>query len=184
MTLTPSLILTPSSLEVTLARIADQRLQLVEERRFVGQVVAHRMRWVTRHGQLLLESMPCFMAARLSGELPRDLEGVTLEDLEGVLDAQVPLAERLEALAMLGALAFGQPLEGALLARLTRLLEQPGAELQLGALRVLRHLDAAPLRQTLERLARDGTLLVRPAAAEVLASLMLVPPSARATWSG
>lgn len=170
-------IIIPLHAEATLERLESLGFMLVEERRYHVGLVSHKKRWLTRSGELTYEVMPPFLSATLRGELPDWLEPIQFDDLEGVIlnQTNIPVAERIEAIAQLGALAT---LEGGLGPKLfglfKHLLEQPRAELQLAALHTLEHLPAQrQLSAQLNALAQSGTLLVKPAALKLLAKTTL-----------
>lgn len=155
--------------DALLARLSAMGLMLTEDRRLNHPLVRRRIQWSTRAGTLTYEALPAFMAATLSGDLPDWVEGVTLEDLRGVIGAEIPIQERLEAIAQLGALARLSPSQEPIESFMEELLTQPRAELQLATLALFEHLPCPKrLLPTLTTLASEGTLLVKPAAARAL----------------
>lgn len=162
-------LIIPMGDDALLDRLGAMGLMLTEDRRLRHPLVRRRAQWSTRSGTITYEALPALMAASLSGDLPEWVEGITLEDLRGVISAEIPIQERLEAVAQLGALARLSPSPAGAHALMQELLTQPRAELQLGVLALFEHLPCPKaLLPTLMTLASSGTLLVKPAAARAL----------------
>ena len=151
------------------------------ERRLLGPC-SKRVQWShDTAGELTQETWSALLAVRFSGDIPAWFNELSphplaLEDLQAVVAAQIPIAERVEACVQTGAFFVERDLETpegqAYLSWLDTQLDER-AELQLAALEVLRVLNEPVLLKRLESLANDGTLYVRNVATQLLADLML-----------
>lgn len=174
-------ILMPLTSEQLNPLFAQHQWAVTYEKRLIGPC-SKRMQWSHEtDGKLTQETWSALLAVRFSGDIPAWFDELSphplaLEDLQAVVAAQIPIAERVEACVQTGAFFVERDLESAegqaYLSWLEAQLDER-AELQLAALEVLRVLNEPILLERLETLANHGTLYVRNVATQLLADLML-----------
>ena len=167
----------PKSTGVVVSTLAKQGWQMTYERRLLG-ALSREVTWAHKtHGTLHMEVWSTLLASRFHGDLPPWFESVephalTLEDLQAVVAADIPVSERIEACVQTGIFFVGQDIDEAYVTWLKTCLNDR-AELQLAALEVVRVLGWLVFEASLTTLAAQGTLYVKNLAAEVLADVML-----------
>lgn len=174
-------ILMPLTSEQLQDLFAQHQWSVTYERRLLGPC-SKRVRWShDTLGTLAQETWSALLAVRFSGDIPTWFDALSphplsLEDLQAVVAAQIPMTERVEACVQTGAFFVERDLETPEAQAYLQWLEaqlNERAELQLAALEVLRVLNEPVLLKPLETLANQGTLYVRNVATQLLADLML-----------